>query len=195
MDSSRWRRCSVCKQDIGFQQVYWVCSVSTCNRKRTGLAFCSTSCWDAHVPVMRHRDAWAVEEKSPSVEQARAAAAAAASSSSASSATPSGVSPAQARTPRRIIAGASGPTTSAGTVAATTRRTPNPSAPPPEVLVVVSKVKDYIRDVAGMKTADAVAAILSDHIRELCDRAIEKAQESDRKTVLERDVPRVSSFR
>ncbi len=188
MDESRWRRCSVCKKDIGFRQVYWVCSVSTCNRKRTGLAFCSTSCWDAHVPVMRHRDAWAIEEVAPS---AAAAAEAARKEERAGQTAPAqgpGATPEVARTPRRIIPGRG-----ASDAAATPRA--QPAAGEKEILIVVSKVKDYIREVAGMKTADAVAGILSDHVREICDRAIEKAQEAERKTVLERDVPRVSSFR
>ena len=33
-----------------------VCSVSTCNQTRTALAFCTVSCWDAHLPVARHRE-------------------------------------------------------------------------------------------------------------------------------------------
>ena len=60
-----WRRCSGCKKEIGFEETYWVCSVSTCNRKRTGLVFCSVECWDAHVPMMRHRDSWAEERSAP----------------------------------------------------------------------------------------------------------------------------------
>jgi len=64
-DPSVWRRCSTCKSDIGFGKKHFVCSVSTCNRKRTGLAFCSVECWDAHLPTARHRDAWAVEKVSP----------------------------------------------------------------------------------------------------------------------------------
>jgi hypothetical protein len=60
-----WRKCSSCKKSIGFGQDYWVCNVSTCNRKRTGLAFCRVSCWDAHLPLMNHRESWAEERKAP----------------------------------------------------------------------------------------------------------------------------------
>jgi hypothetical protein len=60
---SGWRRCSSCKKEIGFTATYWVCNVSTCNRKRTGLVFCTTSCWDVHLPLMNHREAWAEEPK------------------------------------------------------------------------------------------------------------------------------------
>ena len=61
----RWRRCSACKSDIALGAVHWVCSVSTCNRKRTGLVFCSVDCWEIHLPTERHREAWAVEARAP----------------------------------------------------------------------------------------------------------------------------------
>jgi histone H3/H4 len=76
-----WRQCNICKNPIAFEQTYYVCSVSTCNRKRTGLVFCSPACFDAHLPMMRHRDAWAEEEKAPTRAQAAAEAAAEESSS------------------------------------------------------------------------------------------------------------------
>jgi hypothetical protein len=63
----RWRRCSACKNDIGLGTIYWVCSVSTCNRKRTALVFCTVDCWEIHLPTERHREAWAVEERAPTV--------------------------------------------------------------------------------------------------------------------------------
>ena len=56
-----------------------------------------------------------------------------------------------------------------------------------EVLVVVSKVKNYVRSSAGMNTAGNVASALSDKIRELCDRAVERAKSDGRKTVMDRD--------
>jgi hypothetical protein len=63
---SSWRSCSSCKGPIVHAARYWVCSVSTCNRARSPLAFCSVRCWDAHVPVMNHRSAWAEERRAPS---------------------------------------------------------------------------------------------------------------------------------
>lgn len=60
-----WRRCSACKEDIELGAVYFTCSVSTCNRKRTALSFCSVSCWEIHLPTERHREAWAVEQRAP----------------------------------------------------------------------------------------------------------------------------------
>lgn len=56
-----------------------------------------------------------------------------------------------------------------------------------EILVVVSKLKQYIRSVSGMNTAGNVAAALSDTVRKLCDQAIEKAKTDGRKTVMDRD--------
>lgn len=64
-DPATWMLCSACKKSIGFDQAYFACSVSTCNRKRGSLYFCSIECWDAHVPGARHRDAWAEEKRSP----------------------------------------------------------------------------------------------------------------------------------
>jgi hypothetical protein len=60
-----WKTCSSCKKEIGFNTKYWVCSVSTCNQKRTGWIFCQVECWDAHVPKMNHRECWAEERQSP----------------------------------------------------------------------------------------------------------------------------------
>ena len=56
-----------------------------------------------------------------------------------------------------------------------------------EVLVVVSKLKNYIRSVSGMNTAANVAPRLSDAIRGLCNQAIENARNDGRKTVMDRD--------
>lgn len=56
-----------------------------------------------------------------------------------------------------------------------------------EVLVVVSKIKKYIRSVSGMNTAGSVAPALSNTIRDLCDQAIERARSDGRKTVMDRD--------
>jgi hypothetical protein len=65
--AERWRRCSACKNDIELGAIYWVCSVSTCNRVRTALFFCSVDCWEVHLPTERHREAWAIEERAPKV--------------------------------------------------------------------------------------------------------------------------------
>lgn len=65
-----WKRCSSCKQPIELGAMYWVCNVSTCNRARTALHFCSVSCWDAHLPIARHRESWAEERHAPAQREA-----------------------------------------------------------------------------------------------------------------------------
>lgn len=67
--ASFWKRCSTCKKEIVFLATYWACNVSTCNRSRTALAFCSVECWDAHLPTVRHRESWAEEQHAPARAQ------------------------------------------------------------------------------------------------------------------------------
>jgi len=159
-----WKHCSTCKKEIPFRARYHACNVSTCNRGHTALAFCSVDCWDSHVPLLRHRDAWAVEQTSPSREEWQ-------------------------REQQEEAA-------------ALERREARATAPPPEprplsprdaadvprdVLIVVSKLKAYVRARSGMNTSDGVVDVLSDRVRELCDRALEKAAQAGRKTLLDRD--------
>lgn len=167
MSESFWKRCASCKREIGFDRVYWKCSVSTCDRKGTGFAFCSVACFDAHVPTMRHREAWADEERSPTESQwgaergspppaARAAAAASAPASPSHAAPSSSASGAIAEIPH-------------------------------DILIVASKLKAYVRARSGMSTSDAVVEVLSRKVRALCDDAIGRAREAGRKTVMDRD--------
>ena len=162
-----WKRCSSCKRGIAHGEVYWVCSVSTCNRKRTGLVFCSTECWDAHLGIVPHRESFAVEERAPSRAQAEVAARQEAASA-----------PASPPARRRRIASSPGP-------AAQPRGDPQV---PRDVLIVASKLKSYIKARSGMNTSDRVLEPLSDEVRKLADRAIASARRAGRKTVLDRDV-------
>jgi hypothetical protein len=57
-----------------------------------------------------------------------------------------------------------------------------------EVLIVVSKLKAYIKAKSGMNTSDGIVPVLSELVRDMCDRAIESARSDGRKTVLDRDV-------
>jgi hypothetical protein len=57
-----------------------------------------------------------------------------------------------------------------------------------EVLIVVSKLKAYIKAKSGMNTSDAIVPVLSELVRRICDQAIESARSDGRKTVLDRDV-------
>lgn len=56
-----------------------------------------------------------------------------------------------------------------------------------EVLVVASKLKNYIKNKSGMNTSANVMPRLSDLIREITDKAIENAKRDGRKTVMDRD--------
>ena len=56
-----------------------------------------------------------------------------------------------------------------------------------EVLVVASKIKNYIKSNGEMKTSSGVLDALSDRLRAMCDQAIESARSDGRKTVLDRD--------
>ncbi len=150
---STWRRCSACKKPINYGAVYQVCSVSTCNRARTGLVFCSVACWDSHLPGANHREAWAVEKRAPrSADDADGA------------------------TRRKVVRPAGRST---------------PDAPKDEVLIIASRLKDYIRRRSGMSTSDRVLEPLSEIVRRVADDAIESAQAEGRKTVLDRDIPKV----
>jgi histone H3/H4 len=60
------------------------------------------------------------------------------------------------------------------------------------VLVVVSKLKNYIRSSAGMNTAANVAPALSKIVCQLCDQAVENAKTDHRKTVMDRDFSKSS---
>jgi len=56
-----------------------------------------------------------------------------------------------------------------------------------ETLVVISKLKTYIKSAGDMNTAGNVAPRLSDLVRQMCDQAIERARSDGRKTVMDRD--------
>lgn len=154
-----WRTCSSCKKEIPFNSLYYECSVSTCTGKRTGYVFCSVPCFERHLPGARHRDAGAIERKSPTKEQHLQSLAQ------------------EATTPqRRIISSTTSSPTSKPT-----------SLTEDEILIVVSKMKNYIREKSEMNTSGDVAEVLSHFVRRLCDDAIIKAQSEGRKTVMGRD--------
>lgn len=55
------------------------------------------------------------------------------------------------------------------------------------MLIVASKLKAYVRARSGMNTSDRCVEPLSDAVRALTDRAIERARAEGRKTLLDRD--------
>lgn len=158
MEDNYWRKCSVCKNEIGFSTKYYVCSVSSCNKKRAPTQFCSVSCWDAHNAVLNHMSAGADEELSPSFQASQNA------------------SHSEQREPVRKIV----------TPKKETSTNLNDDIPQ-DILVVVSKLKAYINARSGLNTSADVMPVLSDIIRRECDEAIEKAKLSGRKTVMARD--------
>ena len=58
---------------------------------------------------------------------------------------------------------------------------------PHDVLIIASKLKQYVRARSGMNTSDSVMDILSRRVRAMCDDAIQRAREDGRKTVMDRD--------
>jgi hypothetical protein len=58
---------------------------------------------------------------------------------------------------------------------------------PKDILIVGSKLKDYVRARSGLNTSAAVLERLSDMVRILCDQAIERAHNDSRKTLMDRD--------
>lgn len=56
-----------------------------------------------------------------------------------------------------------------------------------DVLIVVSKLKLFIKNRADMNTAGDVADWLSDKVRGLCTDAVRRAREDGRKTVMAKD--------
>ena len=55
------------------------------------------------------------------------------------------------------------------------------------MLIVVSKLKKYVREKHGLSTSDQVIDVLSDRVREICDAAAEKSRQAGRKTLMDRD--------
>ena len=99
-------------------------------------------CFDIHVPVFRHKDAWAEERSAPKTLEV--------------------LNP---------------------------KSNPLMSKPMKnnDVLIIASKLKDYIKNTSDMNTSANVMDRLSDMVRRHCDNAINKARQDGRKTVMDRD--------
>ena len=163
-----FKKCSSCKKEIPYSTKYYVCSVSTCRHKRKGFHFCSVPCWDAHLGFANHREAWAVEETSPT--QA-----------------PVQDSPSSGRSAKRTIVGVN--TSSESSVAAAKSSTAAKTASiATDTLVVVSKVKKLIKDQSGFSTSQCCIDALTKKVVEECLKGIEQARSVERKTVMGRDI-------
>lgn len=173
-----FRLCTTCKKPIGFGADYLQCSVSTCNRAKLAQFFCTLACWDAHLPEARHRDAWAEPVKAPTREAFRREQLEDQDREQRSAAREQAMSD-EADKRRRVVSGGSGGNIGSGG--------DGDEALPHDVLVVVSKLKAYVKARSGMNTSDGVTDVLSAKLRKLCDGAIEEARADGRKTVLDRD--------
>jgi len=164
MTQEYWRRCSVCKKEIGFEIEYQVCSVSTCKKS----VYCSQNCFGVHVPFMNHKDAWPEDGKSPTREQFV---------TSQSTSSGAGVNTGADAGARRKVISADKPFTP-----------PVESEDVPEdILIVASKLKNYIKAKSGYNTSQNVMPKLSEIVRGICDEAIKEAANEGRKTVMDRD--------
>ncbi len=181
-----WLRCTECKKDIPFGGKHYLCSVSTCKRSKFRLVFCSVVCWDSHLSTVRHREAWAEDAVAPSREAWAKELAAAGEEPKRTETPPRGLSstPASAPVVRRVVGDAS------PAVAAQLEGVKLADVTDKDVLVVVSKLKKYIKDRSGFNCSDGIVDALSDHVRLLCDDAIRNAARDERKTVLDRDITR-----
>jgi histone H3/H4 len=112
--------------------------------------------------MMRHRDAWAETARAPTREEWQR-----------EQQNQAPVAPSTPVPTRRIVAHGSEPEQDSGEA--------------DDVLVVVSKLKKYVRGRSGMNTSDGVAGVLSDHLRRLCNEAIRNAGRDGRRTVMDRD--------
>jgi len=125
-------------------------------------------CWDAHLGFANHRSSFAEERRSPSKDTYLRELSAAEANPSLKSA---GEKPAR----RRIIA----------------RNEKEPAAPAKiqtDTLVVVSKVKQLIKDQADFNTSQCAIEALTEKVIQECLKAIAEARRAERKTVMGRDI-------
>lgn len=83
--------------------------------------------------------------------------------------------------PKRIIVSSTTPN------ANTTPVRPSSVTKSNEVLVIASRLKEYISETSGMNTSASVMDVLSNHLRVVCERGLENARADGRKTLMDRD--------
>ncbi len=167
-----WKMCSSCKKEIPCSAPFYVCSQSHCRGKISGEVFCSVGCWTGHNEMLRHRDAWAEESMAPARAELQSA------------------DLPRTDLPRRV------------TIVNTDKKpspmsinepfSANNPSPETEILVVVSKVKQYIRERSDFNTSANAMDVLTKRIVQICDGAIRNANLDGRKTVMDRDVPAIN---
>ena len=122
------------------------------------LVFCSVDCWNLHNPVMNHKSSWAEENRSPRKENY--------------------VAENDESAPRRIMVSSK---------PASTESTATGSASEDDILIVASKLKQYIKDKYDLSTSANVMEALSHIVRKEASKACAKARSEGRKTVMDRD--------
>ncbi len=160
MEQNYFRRCSSCKKEIGFGKIYQVCEITSCKKH----GFCSVNCWNLHNEIMNHKNAGAIESIAPF----------------------SPMSSDESAPPRRIIINK---TQNSENIANQDSSSANSKISPmeSEILIVASKLKQYIKDKYDLNTSQNVFDILSNIVRQKADEAAKNAIQSQRKTVMDRD--------
>lgn len=120
-------------------------------------AFCSVSCWNLHNEVMNHKSAGAIEMRAPYVKDKEESEA--------------------PTTGRRIIVNPNNVQQKIGTTTTMDH----------EVLIVASKLKQYVKEKYDLNTSANVMEALSHVVRKVTDEAASKALSSGRKTLMDRD--------
>lgn len=121
--------------------------------------YCSVTCWDVHVPIMNHKSAWAQEERSPTKDAYQREMA----------------STSMPRAPERRI------------VTSTTSTNKTSDENSDDVLIVASKLKQYVKNKHDLNTSAEVMDALSDIVRRATDTAAQNAKRDGRKTLMSRD--------
>ncbi|MDH4467890.1 MAG: hypothetical protein QE271_07520 [Bacteriovoracaceae bacterium] len=156
---SYWRKCGSCKKEIAYQTTYQVCGIASCQK----FAYCSVDCWSLHNSILNHKSAWSEDRISPKKEE---------SNFLAESAPPTGV--------RRVVITPPKSGQQTNPASAVTYSSD-------DILIVASKLKQFVKDKHDLNTSANVMKILSDHVRTFTDRAAMKAKSEGRKTLLDRD--------
>lgn len=160
MDQNYWRNCIACKKEINFSNLYYKCSVVSCDKKRSPAQFCSVDCWDIHRSIMNHKNAGAEEYHSPSKDK--------------------WVAQQASESKVRIVRAEKKEMDSDPVVA-------SGDFNEEDILIVASKLKAYVKGKTGLNTSADVMPALSQIMREVCDKAAQNAHREGRKTLMARD--------
>ena len=132
------------------------------------MTFCSPACWDGHLGAARHREAYAEEQHSPSkMDFIRAQAEEVGADMSEK---------------RKIFRFEDQSNTAQNNIGSAKDHSEV------DTLVVVSKVKAFIREQSEMNTSQCAIDALTDVVVSACMNGIRKASAAGRKTVMGRDI-------